>query len=859
MNAVKGKKSKAVHRGAKPGKKRHAKAPSVVRRKRVGLDPAECMERLRFETLLTELSAGFIHLPADQVDAAIVDAQHRVCDCLGLDLAVLWQWEYETPGTFTLTHHYRRGDGPPISSQLQASELWPWSLREIQANRSVVISSTEDDVPEGAERDQESFRYFGVKSLLLIPLSTGGRAPFGAISFSDMATSRIWSEALIKRLELVAQIFANTIARKRTELALRESAERLNLAMDAAGAGVWSMNIRSQRVWISDRQRDLFGFAEDENVTFDSFLHVIHRDDREFVRTAVEKALRARTPLRVEYRIGRSDGSVRWIAARGYAYGQGKSEPDHLTGIALDITERKQAEAALEESQAQAATVMNSTDDLIWSVDPERFGLLTWNEAFRDYYLKGRGIEIKVGMTPAELVPPDYLPFWHDIFSRAVREGSAFAEYLVVAKTRTLLLSLHAMQRYGKTFGISVFGRDITDRKRAEIALKDNEERLASAVAVADLGFYETVEGDQISFLDDRARDLMGLPAGHELGNAALRFWLEHIHPEDLLRVVAEHRRMAEDRLDKATLEYRYQHPQRGLIWIQILGHVQERDAAGGEWRTIGVLRDITPQKSAEQEARRVQNELAHAARVSTLGELAASMAHELNQPLAAILSNAQAARRFLAAPDPDLGEIREILDDIVRDDKRAGEVIHHVHAMMQKKEAVATEPLDLNELVSNMAQLVHSELIGRNIDLVADLEPALPAVLAGQVGMQQVLLNLIVNAMDAMRDQPAGRRRIQIQTSAAKGRVRMGVRDRGPGIPEKTMASIFRPFFTTKTQGLGLGLAISRTMVESHGGKLWAENAPDGGAIFWIEFPAQEEGKGTRGEGRGEQPRGER
>ena len=696
------------------------------------MDPAECLERLRFETLLTELSAGFIHLPADQVGAAIVDAQHRVCDCLGLDLVVLWQWEYETPGTFTLTHHYRRGDGPPISSQLQATELWPWSLRQIQAGKSIVLSSTED-VPKGAERDQESFRYFGVKSLLLIPLSTGGRAPFGAISFSDMATSRTWTEALVKRLELVAQIFANTIARKRTERSLRESAQRLNLAAEAAGAGLWSLDLATGRYWATDQAKETFGFGPDEEVTLDRILEATLPEDRALIRQTIDQVVASGEIGRVEYRIVRPDGCIRWLASRGRMYRE-PGRPTCVMGVTMDITEAKVAQDSI----------------------------------------------------------------------------------------------------------------------------KHSEFRLATAVDVAGLGFYEVANGENVTFLDSRAKALVGLSGDRSMGVAALRFWMEHLAPEDRARILDLHRKLNGGELDQITVEFRYVHPQRGTIWLQLLSHVVERDAAGHALWTIGVFRDITPQKAAEQEARRAQNELAHAMRVSTMGELAASMAHELNQPLAAILSNAQAARRFLSAPEPDLGEIREILDDIVRDDKRAGEVIHHVHAMMQKKEAVATEPLDLNELVSNMAQLVHSELIGRNIDLVADLEPALPAVLAGQVGMQQVLLNLIVNAMDAMRDQPAERRRIQIQTSAAKGRVRMGVRDRGPGIPEKAMASIFRPFFTTKTQGLGLGLAISRNMVESHGGKLWAENAPDGGAIFWIEFPGQEEEKGARDEGRGQKPRDE-
>lgn len=678
-------------------------------------DRSECEERLGFETLLTDLSARFINLPADQVDATIVDAQRRICECLDLDLCVLWQWEVAEPGVLTLTHHYRRLDGPPISSQLQATAAFPWALHQLQAGKSVVISSTED-APKEAERDQESWRYFGLKNIMAIPLSTGGGALFGAISFHDMAKLRTWSEALVRRLELVAQIFSNTIARKRIELALRESAERLNLAADSAGAGLWSLDLATGRYWTTDKAREIFGFGANEPVTLERIFDATVPEERALVRQAIDEVVATGNEGRVEYRVARSDGSMRWVLSRDRVHGLPGKPPTHMMGVTIDIT----------------------------------------------------------------------------------------------------------------------------DTKHAEESRKEDELRLASAVDIAGLGFYEVANGEDVTFLDSRAGALIGLSGDQSLGASALQFWMAHLAPEDRPKILNFHQRLNEGGIDQIIVDFRYSHPQRGLIWLQLLSHVIERDAAGHAHRTIGVFRDITAQKTAEQEARRVQNELAHAMRVSTMGELAASMAHELNQPLAAILSNAQAARRFLAAPDPDLREIREILDDIVKDDKRAGEVVHHVRAMMQKKGPVASAPLDLNELVRNMALLVHGELVGRNIELSTDLTPALPVVLADQVDMQQVLLNLMVNAMDAMRDQPAERRRIQIQTAFAKGRVCVAVRDRGPGIPEQVMSDIFRPFFTTKTQGLGLGLAISRTMVEAHGGKLWAENAPDGGAVFRVEFPAK-------------------
>lgn len=398
---------------------------------------------------------------------------------------------------------------------------------------------------------------------------------------------------------------------------------------------------------------------------------------------------------------------------------------------------------------------------------------------------------------------------------------------------------VHVIERDAAGRAVRTIGvlQDLTERKQKEEDLRAKQAHIASAIEAAGLGFYEMGTDGRTHMTDDRLRTLIGIP-GEEDEARVRDFWLAHIHPEDLPQVLQKSRDLLGGTVERVTAEYRYGHPTRGELWFYQLSRTLERDASGRAVRTVGVIQDITERKAAELEARRIQNELAHATRLSVLGELAASMAHELNQPLAAILSNAQAARRFLAAPEPDLKEIREILDDIVRDDKRAGEVIHHMRAMVQKRGFVATEPLDFNALVRDMAKLVHGELVERNIGLELDLAPQLPAVLAGRVEMQQVLLNLMVNAMDAMRDQPAERLLLGIQTSEARGRVRIALRDHGHGISEKAMTEIFRPFFTTKAQGLGMGLSISRSMVEAHGGELWAENAAGGGAIFWIELP---------------------
>ncbi|MCF7818262.1 MAG: GAF domain-containing protein, partial [Kiritimatiellales bacterium] len=202
-------------------------------------------ERIHFEILLADLSARFINLPADQVDAEIEDAQLRVCQCLGFDLSALWQWEPGDPGTLLLTHYYRPLGGPPVPDRMDAQQYFPWSQQQVLAGRTVAIPSTEN-VQEEAFNDRETWRHYGIKTTLTIPLAVGGGAPFGAVSFNDMQNERTWSAAQIKRLELVAGVFANALERKRVEQALRLSETRLSLAAASAGAGLWSLNLETR-------------------------------------------------------------------------------------------------------------------------------------------------------------------------------------------------------------------------------------------------------------------------------------------------------------------------------------------------------------------------------------------------------------------------------------------------------------------------------------------------------------------------------------------------------------------------------------------------------------------------------------
>jgi PAS domain S-box-containing protein len=249
-------------------------------------------------------------------------------------------------------------------------------------------------------------------------------------------------------------------------------------------------------------------------------------------------------------------------------------------------------------------------------------------------------------------------------------------------------------------------------------------------------------------------------------------------------------------------------------------------------------VRDVTERRRLAAETRRLRVELMHADRVARTGTLTASLAHELNQPLAAILSNAQAALRFLAREGPDLGEIREILTDIVRDDKRAGAVISGLRTMLRRQEPERVR-LDVAGTLQEVLDLLRSELLTHQVEVIADFDAGC-SVLADKAQLQQVVLNLVMNAIQAMQGLPAEERRLGLSASpTGEGEVRVAVRDAGVGIPEEKLAAVFDPFWTTKGQGMGLGLAVCRAILEAHGGAIWAEANPDRGVTFFFRLPA--------------------
>jgi two-component system, LuxR family, sensor kinase FixL len=413
----------------------------------------------------------------------------------------------------------------------------------------------------------------------------------------------------------------------------------------------------------------------------------------------------------------------------------------------------------------------------------------------------------------------------------------AFYGIVRIPYTATLsFMGLVAVMGYelsSDTIHASELGRKLQE---SEAGLHEIEERMRLAVEAAGFGILIRDLARNEIWATDKWRAIFGFTGTERLEPDQM---FQRLHPED--------RDAFSLMLENATsgggsyeAEYRVVLPNGEVRWIGTRGRI-EFDGAGKPILARSVSLDITERKKVEQETENLQQEIAHAGRVSMMGQLASALAHEINQPLGAILRNAEAAELFMQDKSPDLEEVRAILADIRKDDQRAGNVIDRMRGLL-KRQNLDKRPVDVNELVSGVAALVRSDAMARHVKLEVAVADNLPPVFGDLVHLQQVLLNLIVNGMDALDEVTRGDRRVSV-TAALDGpkTVEIAVSDSGRGIPADKLAHIFDPFFTTKANGMGVGLPISRTIIEAHNGRLWAENQNDSGASFRFTLPIAE------------------
>lgn len=374
----------------------------------------------------------------------------------------------------------------------------------------------------------------------------------------------------------------------------------------------------------------------------------------------------------------------------------------------------------------------------------------------------------------------------------------------------------------------------IEERERSKAALRSSEERFAKAfMSSPDAMVITRTRDGRIVEVNDRWECLFGRERAQAVGSTPWELGM-FASAEDAAAL--QYAISSRGRVSDLELALR---SKSGELRQTIIG--AETAEMGGEPCFIAIIRDLTDQRRAEREVQERQRELAHLGRVATLGELSGALAHELSQPLTAMLSNAEAAQRMLDQQPIELEEVREILCDIVRQNTRVSEVIRRLRALFKKGET-QFQPLDLNEVTAEALELTHGDLMVHGVTVTTRLSDALPCVNGDRVQLQQVLLNLIHNACEAMSAvQPRERKLIVRSEATAEGMVQLCVSDSGPGVGAEARERLFDPFFTTKPQGLGLGLSITRSIIASHGGRLWVSDHPVKGAMFCFTLPAKE------------------
>jgi PAS domain S-box-containing protein len=373
------------------------------------------------------------------------------------------------------------------------------------------------------------------------------------------------------------------------------------------------------------------------------------------------------------------------------------------------------------------------------------------------------------------------------------------------------------------------------ERQRQQGILREREARISLAAESADIAFWVLYPDQTSAWMSEKGRKMYGFDSTVPV---TCEMILSRVHPEERAAVKANYDSGCASH-GTFESEHRLLLPYGKTRWVIMRGRCLE-DEKGKLLETIGITIDVSVQKQADLQQQLQREEMAHRNRVSLMGEMTASFAHELNQPLTAIANNAWAARRFLERGKIDPELLQQLLRDMVADSQRAGEVIRGIRSLVRKDTAVQHALLNLNAIIADTVRLVSSDVLSRESVLTTELDPQLPQVNAAPVQIQQVLLNLIMNALDAVDQLPPAERRIVISTRSDKGDVaEIRVRDFGIGLPKDRPEKVFDHFFSTKQKGMGMGLTIVRSIVEAHGGTINAENAPDRGTCMTVRLPA--------------------
>jgi PAS domain S-box-containing protein len=621
--------------------------------------------------------------------------------------------------------------------------------------------------------------------------------------------------------------------RKRAEEALRESERESRLIVDTIPGLVATLTPAGEVELVNEALIEYCGQGLEAMKQWGTN-GTVHAEDLPRIGPVFAQSIASCEPYDFEMRVRRFDGVYRWLQVRGFPLRDTSERIVRWYVLLTDIDDRKRAEEAIRASESNFKLIIDTIPALAWSARPDGAA-----EFLSQHYLNYVGLSAEEvrnwGWTAA--VHPDDLSdlaaTWQRIIAsqspgeaeaRLRRYDGTYRWFLI--RANPLRDSTGAIVKW---YGVST---DIEDRKLAEEALTRSEAFMMEGQHLARVGnFAWRVATDEITWSEQlyRIYELeIGLPVTLELIRT-------RVHPEDLtlLEKMVEHARNGGIDFE---WQYRLLMPDRSIKYLHAVAHAI-RDQHG-QLEYIAAVQDVTARRLSEQALDKARSELAHVARVMSLGALTASIAHEVNQPLSGIITNASTCLRLLDADPPNVDGARETARRAIRDGTRASDVIARLRALFSRKE-FTPEPLDLNEATREVIALSLSDLQRHRVVLQSELADELPTITGDRVQLQQVVLNLLRNASDAMVGVDDRPRHVLIKTEREPAdRVRVTVRDTGVGLDRHGLDKLFDAFYTTKSGGMGIGLSVSRSIVERHQGRLWAEPNDGPGATFSFSIP---------------------
>jgi PAS domain S-box-containing protein len=625
-----------------------------------------------------------------------------------------------------------------------------------------------------------------------------------------------------------AELSAANEGLRRAEEALRASEVNLRQIVDSIPGFAATLNPAGQVEHLNRQLLDYFGKTVEELKAW-QFGDAVHPDDLPHVIATLTRSIQTGDPYDIEHRCRRSDGVYRWFQVRALPV----RDPDGgITGwyvLLTDIDDRKRAEEAIRASERNLDQIINTIPALAWSARPDGSA-----EFFNRHYLDYVGVPAEQvrdwGWTVA--VHPDdlngLLAGWRRTLAAGRRGESEARLRRADGEYRWFLIQVHPLRDEAgsivKWYGTNT---DIDGRKQAEEELRRSEAFLAEAQHLSLTGSFSWRMGaDQITWSDQVYRIF-------EL-DPSLPVTLERIQsrifPDDLALFSGI---VEQARTDGSGFEYemRLLMPDDSIKYLHVVAHAaRDKD---GDAEYIGAVQDVTERRRAQEALDQARAELTRVARVTSLGVLTVSIAHEVNQPLSGIVTNASTCLRMLAADPPNLDGARETLRRTIRDGHRASDVVTRVRRLFAKRE-VAGEPLDLNDATREVIALTAGELRRGKVTVREELAEDLPWISGDRVQLQQVILNLLLNAADAMSGIEDRPRELAVRTwRHADNGVSLSVRDSGVGFAPEDRHRLFEAFYTTKSQGMGIGLSVSRSIVERHNGRMWATPNDGPGATF--------------------------